>query len=217
MKQKKNTRQLGVSLVELMVGLVLSLIVLLGMISTFTTLGRSTIEAKLGALNDSKVTTALLTVDRLLQGVGFGLYFPTSSYGTSIQVFDGISPKNVGEKGNVLVWKVGVSKCSALIGGKKLEYLDSYTCSSVLNVPSTTGIPVFTVGAISLPNAPNSGLFSFEISELANPSLSCKPFGIAGSNEGGKYIAIVTAGLYSGSDIYNQNYLKNETCLFNIK
>lgn len=217
MKHSKKSRQFGVSLIELMVGLVLSLIVILGMVATYTTLGRSTIEAKLGTLNDSKVTTALVTADRLLQGVGFGLSFSPGSYGTSIQVYQETSPKNIGEEGDLIVWKTGTSKCSALIGGKKLEFLENYTCTSGLNIPTASGIPAFSGSSVSLPNAPDAGLFKFTISQLISPGTSCRPYGVTGSSDGGKYIAKVTVGIYSGSESNLTNTLKSETCLFNIK
>ena len=63
----------GFTLVELMVGILVSMVVVLGMVGVYRTVARNAAEVAIGTKIDSQVFSAMLAVDRILQGAGFGL------------------------------------------------------------------------------------------------------------------------------------------------
>lgn len=74
---RRRSAQQGMTLVGLMVGLVISMLVILTMLSLFRVVMRFTFDQSTGmqptAAQDRQATTGLLTVQNVLQGAGFGI------------------------------------------------------------------------------------------------------------------------------------------------
>lgn len=83
----KSRRQLGVSLVGIMIGLLLSMIAILAALVLYRSLVHSSVESRVDSSLDGQMASAMLTLQLELQAAGFG--YPSN--GTSLYI-PGISP-----------------------------------------------------------------------------------------------------------------------------
>lgn len=68
-----DARQLGVSLISLMVGLLLSMIGILAGLTLYKNIVQTTVQTRSDALQDGQIASALLTLQLELQSAGYGL------------------------------------------------------------------------------------------------------------------------------------------------
>lgn len=211
--KKLSARQHGVSLIELMVGLVISLVVIGGMVANFTSLGRSAVQATLGASHDNKVMTGLLTADRVLQSVGFGLGGEAATaYGEIFQAFGGGSSKSLGQSADTVVWKNADGSCGALKGGQGLVLVERYTCGA-LSAPGSNeaGVTLIAGALANFPGASEVGNVSIQVVG----SSACFPYGVK-TGESATYTVEISAAVHAGSSSAAANRLVSRTCLINF-
>lgn len=79
----------GVTLVGLMVGLVISMLVVVGMMTVFRTVVQATLQSRQTAAEDDRRVSALMRMALHLQDAGFGLQAP--AYGAQLLVLSGAS------------------------------------------------------------------------------------------------------------------------------
>lgn len=134
-------RQRGISLISLMVGLLVSLVAVMGMMALYRTVMHTTTESAAYARMSGDRSAALLAAHGYLQGAGFGV--EDAVLGVDVGI---CSPADAGGQlrgtdcvpdgqGRLLLWRLsdGVMRCAGLhitsAGG--LEYLQPQNCSGL--------------------------------------------------------------------------------------
>lgn len=213
--------QKGVTLIEVMIAMTLAIIIILAMLRVYVTTGKVAAESSLGAETDSTLMLGLISLDKMMQSIGFGATTPLV-YGTNIAVLatDGTQlARNTA--GPIFVWKTG-STCQALIneadGLNLYGGSAGYTCST----PTKPGTGVSKTSFSNIKSTPiknttnRVGEYEFKVKDTAN----CTPFGIKKSNTAiggltGKYLVEITAYSYAASSDSTPSLIRNTTCLLN--
>jgi len=228
--------QHGVTLIEILIALALSIIIILAMLRAFVTTGKVTAEASLGAKVDSNIMLGLIATDRILQGVGYSI----NNHAPKTYNFSN-DTTNI----EYLVWKIADDKCRALRNYKASNnneddalYLygtesAGYNCDNTLNKPDLTTNPAPTVERLiriekaiqtsGISNTSNKiGAIKIQLDTLSD-SQRCMPFGAVYSLDtgetapvGGKYQVAITVNTYAASTD-TPKPIRNVTCLFNFK
>lgn len=176
-----------------MVGLVISMIVILGMLAVYKTTIHIAVGSGQDAKHDGELASGLLAAQMQLQGAGFRI--TNASYGTHLQVLSGASLStdggsltganvNAGTNGNAVVWASvaldGSTRCGALLpagSGAGLAY-SSASCSDAAGWSVATW------------TAPSVLVAKGDIQVTAQTS-PCKPFGIE-KGDGGAQVTFST-------------------------
>lgn len=215
-----NFSQKGVSLIELLIAMTLAIIIVLAMSRVFITVGKLTAESSLGAGTDSTLMLGLLSIDRMMQSIGYDSTTPLV-YGTNFAVRAANGTLiTKGTSGPIFVWKSSTN-CQALANETDgLNFYSSYSCSGPTvpstGAPKTLLMPIKSTNT-SIKNSTNRvGEFEFKVSDVTN----CTPFGIINSNPAvnglvGKYTVEVTAYSYAASNDTVARPTHNTTCLLN--
>lgn len=231
-----NFSQRGVTLIEILIALTLSIIIILAMLSAFVTTGKVTAEASLGAQTDSGLMLGFIATDRILQGVGFG---DTPNYGTSFKAYKFIGADssdtynvttNSSDNAEYLVWAVGANKCQALRNASNGLLLygkgAGYSCTD-LSKPDLDDDSVSVERLIQINDAVQN--IQFETGKDADQKIGamhiavdqkeCWPFGIVNSTDlkPGKYQVVIATNTYAASAETMAHKIENTTCLFNFK
>ncbi|WEN42613.1 hypothetical protein CKCBHOJB_02212 [Thauera sp. GDN1] len=224
MNKKKNASGQygkGFTLVELMVGMVVSMVVVLGMVGVYQTVSRNASEVSLGTKIDSQIFSGMLTVDRILQGAGFGVLngppdFPNAYGAVFVAYTEDLSEYVLGSTAAArsIVWSAVGGGCNALVSDASgLRYFgpDGYSCSNLsmpgVGVPSTS-----LVQRLSAVGFENVGVFEFRVRNEP-----CSPFAIdAPTVVEGSYIIEILATVFGG-DRAAGNVVRNQVCLINYK
>ncbi|MEK5750624.1 MULTISPECIES: PilW family protein [Acinetobacter] len=229
-------KQQGMSLIEIMVALTISLVIILAILRAYVSLGYVSAETTRGASIDANIMKGLIVADRILQGVGYKMTVPTDSYGSTndklIQAYAGATAITVSDidttEADALVWKLSSGNCQALKSeGKSLIYYlgtggAGYSCTT-LALPSTTTPPpsqTLISTAATMPSTVHSdvGKISLKVTKLTGSHI-CTPFGVTNTTAtatGGKYYVEVKANIYATSTSSTLSALSNSTCLFNV-
>ncbi len=212
-------RQQGLSLLSLMIGLVISMIVILGMMGLLSTSIKSTAGASRDARITSERTSGLLIASMRLQAAGYGIanadrndhLLLLSSASLTNDRLSGTAISGDGT-GNALVWQTnpaGVSQCGGLYAPadedeKGLYELVVKNCASVADANSTDWeIRRLIVDTKDIQD-PLAVSIIVSTHDSANP---CKGFGIAGA---GRLSVTLSAQEASGQS------LNSTTCLLNF-
>ena len=217
-------RQSGESLVSLMVGLLVSMVVALAMMSMFKVSNRFTSQAGQDAAADAQVTSALLRAGIATQDAGFGI--AGSVLGTQLKVLSGAalsgstlsgSVAATGASGNALVWAMQTganAQCAGLLyqdasgGSGGLYFLGPVTCNSG-NVSGWNSLAwTSTLWAERPANQASAAYNQTKISFSAAAG-ACKPFGLTATS--GKVLVTIASTSRSGAALNEQQ------CLFNFK
>lgn len=217
---KLNLSQKGVTLIELLIAMTLAIIIILAMSRVFITIGKMTAESSLGAGTDSSLMLGLISIDKIMQSIGYDAATPLV-YGTNFAVRAANGTLiTKGTAGPIFVWKSGAI-CQALANETDgLNLYSSYSCSEAI-VPSTGAtktllMPIKSANT-TIKNSNNRiGEFEFKVSDATN----CTPFGIINSNPAvsglvGKFTVEVTAYSYAASSDSVARQIRNTTCLLN--
>lgn len=230
-------KQLGMSLIEVMVALTLSLVIILAILRAYVSLGYVSAETTRGASIDANITEGLIVADRILQGIGYNTVVPTgSSYGNDklIQAYsydstlDEFITTGLNTAAEAIVWKLSNGNCQALkSNGKDLIYYlgtggAGYSCTTLAlpTSPTTTPSQTLISTAPDMPSTVNSGVgnISLRVTKLTGSDI-CTPFGVTNTTataSGGKYYVEVKANIYATSTSSTLSALSNSTCLFNV-
>lgn len=226
-------KQQGMSLIEIMIALTISLVIILAILRAYVSLGYVSAETTRGASIDANITTGLIVADRILQGVGYNIAAPTDSYGSAsdklIQAYDTAGTATaLNTDAAAIVWKLSSGNCQALKSeGKSLIYYlgtdgAGYSCTT-LALPSTTTPPPSQTLISTAPNMPSTvnsdvGKISLKVTKLTGTNI-CTPFSVTNTTataSGGKYYVEVKANIYATSTSSTLSTLSNSTCLFNV-
>lgn len=222
--------QRGVSLLEILIAMALSIIIILAMLRAFVMTGKVTAESSLGAKVDSSMTLGFIAADRILQGMGFGLTNTNAGYGTNLQVLDqdgnAVNLDSTTKKaaGKFLVWKISGTYCQALQSHSNGLYFygkdTGYSCSNLAKPANTLAKELLVqlesaLGSSGISNSTNKiGEINIEVQEISG----CLPFGVKNSSSsGGKYQVVLTAKTYAASSATSAKTISNVTCLVNFK
>lgn len=225
-----NFSQRGVSLLEILIAMALSIIIILAMLRAFITTGKVTAESSLGAKVDSSMTLGFIAADSILQGMGFGITNTNAGYGTNFQVLDSegntVNLDSTSKKaaGKFLVWKVSDTDCQALQSHSNGLYFygknTGYSCSSLAKPADTLAKELLiqvesTLSSSGISNNTNNiGEINIQVQEISG----CLPFGVKNStSSGGKYQVLLTAKTYVASSATSAKTISNVTCLVNFK
>src|SRR5690606_14682536 len=224
-------KQQGMSLIEIMIALTISLVIILAILRAYVSLGYVSAETTRGASIDANIATGLIVADRILQGVGYNMTAPTDSYGNSsdklIQAYDtGGTATALNTDAAAIVWKLSSGNCQALKStGKSLIYYlgtggAGYSCTTLAlpTSPTTTPSQTLISTAPDMPSTVNSGVgnISLRVTKLTGSDI-CTPFGVTNTTataSGGKYYVEVKANIYATSTSSTLSALSNSTCLF---
>ncbi|NNH00377.1 hypothetical protein [Acinetobacter sp. ANC 5414] len=218
--------QRGISLIEILIALALSIIIILAMLRAFVTTGKVTTEASLGAKVDSHIMLGLIATDRILQGLGYGLTNPTAAdFAILDENGDAVT---LGQAGKFLVWKISTTHCQALQSHTSGLYLYGktdvgYSCSSLAKPADTIAKePLIQIDHSALSNSgvgnTNNKIGEIDI-KVQSVTGGCSPFGITGDSSTplGKYHVTLLANTYAASTDSTARTIQNVTCLFNFK
>ena len=226
-------KQQGMSLIEIMVALTISLVIILAILRAYVSLGYVSAETTRGASIDANMMKGLIVADRILQGVGYNTVAPTDSYGSAsdklIQAYDTAGTATaLNTDAAAIVWKLSSGNCQALkSAGKSLIYYlgtdgAGYSCTTLAlpTSPTTTPSQTLISTAPDMPSTVNSGVgnISLKVTKLTGSKI-CTPFGVMNTTataSGGKYYVEVKANIYATSTSSTLPTLSNSTCLFNV-
>lgn len=226
-------KQQGMSLIEIMVALTISLVIILAILRAYVSLGYVSAETTRGASIDANMMKGLIVADRILQGVGYNTVAPTDSYGSAsdklIQAYDTAGTATaLNTDAAAIVWKLSSGNCQALkSAGKSLIYYlgtdgAGYSCTTLAlpTSPTTTPSQMLISAAPDMPSTVNSGVgnISLKVTKLTGSKI-CTPFGVTNTTataSGGKYYVEVKANIYATSTSSTLPTLSNSTCLFNV-
>lgn len=214
-------RQSGVSLISLLIGLLISMVALLGMLSLYGTVVKSTVESTRDARIAGERSSALLVAGMQLQGAGYGI--EGAALGDDLLLLAGASLDRDGGSlssgttvmgsgdGNTLIWRIrsdgATTWCRGLhapssAGQGGLYLLQSHPCSAITSVSTWEIRPLL----IDDSDAVDHSLpIILSLTEHAAPG--CSVLGIAGSGR-------ISAGLHTTDR--NGNRIDSTTCLLNF-
>lgn len=207
-----------------MVGLVLSMVVALAMLSMFKVSVRYGGLAGQDAAADAQLTAALLRAGLAVQDAGYGI--ASASLDTQLVVLSGAALNDTalsgstvatGASGNAVLWAMnttGTAQCAGLLfnaangGGGGLFFLGPVACStgsvSEWSSLSWTSTRWADRPANQASNAYHQTAISFSVASTA-----CKPFGVTASS--GNVVWTLSSTNRSGAPLAEQQ------CLFNFK
>lgn len=212
----------GVTLVGLMVGLVISMLVVVGMMTVFRTVVQATLQSRQTAAEDDRRVSALMRMALHLQDAGFGLQAP--AYGAQLLVLSGASlalasdgtyrlsgtrvePDVENAASNAVLWAYDLSasgtvQCAGFVyeaadnAAARLVYLAPANCSGVAPADLSTLAWTRQTWLQGSKAEPVPSLhFALRTGE-------CRPFGIGGGR-GGLVLRVLSA--RSGDDTQNKS------------
>ncbi|AOY00667.1 PilW family protein [Jeongeupia sp. USM3] len=224
------SQQRGISIISMMVGLTISMIVVLAMMSLYKTTVKTTLESKSSAVKDGSRISAFLTVESALQSAGYGVeYADAAALAGALFAFqkDGdddfaaFDPTLIGTKSNAaLVWSwssvsngvapTAADRCAILFAPARggLQYVASANCP-------TPGAP--TAGGVEDAVANHAvwivGPASPQVTINVTPDAGCEPFGITtapAGTVGGKFKVVLNTTNSNGIAV------TSTTCLANL-
>lgn len=183
MKMHKCNRQRGVNLIELMVGMTISLIVVLAMLAIFKVTVFATANAGKAAAKDRERLSGFFTAQKLLTGAGYGIDAP--AFGKDLVLLTGATLTSGQLSGSSAI--LGASNINAIVWGANVDGTQ-YKCQG-LYAPSTGGLvrlsetacvdatkySQLTWGSIKLIEDTRA------VTITAGRVTECQSFGIAGS------------------------------------
>ena len=218
MSTTSGRRQHGVTLIELMIGLTVSMIVVLGMLAVFKTTTFAAANAGRAASTDRMRLSGFYTAQKILVGAGYGIDVPTMDTDLIL-----LSNATLGDDKKLTGTPaaVGGSGINAVLWGAKSD-LTHYTCQG-LYAPATGGlIRLAEVSCTS--SATYASLVWTPISLIddrradykvqmsaTKPSGGCQSFGIAGS--GSVAVTLETVNSIEGTN----RSVATTACLLNFQ
>jgi Tfp pilus assembly protein PilW len=198
--------QAGISLISLMVGVTISLISAVAMLSMYRHTIQISTKTMQMSVQDGERSSAMTITPLLLQDAGFGIV--SASVSSNIIALSNaslsgstLSGTSGGANSNALIWRFktsGVTQCSALLApadNKGLLLLGPVNCTNL----SDASKPIWT----SSRSLASVGGFSFTLSTVAN----CRQFGYSSS---GRATVQIT------SNNANEIQVNSLSCLSNL-
>ena len=221
------SRQGGESLISLMVGLVLSMVVALAMLSMFKVSARYGGQAGQDAAADAQLAAALLRAGLAVQDAGYGI--ASASLDTQLVVLSGAalngsvlsgSTVSAGSSGNAVLWAMnttetsGSENCAGLLflnssgGSGGLYYLGPVACSGG-SVSGWASLGWSSTRWADRPANQDAAAYDQTAMSFSVASTSCKPFGV--TSRSGAVAFTIASTNRSGAAVQDKH------CLFNFK
>lgn len=211
-------RERGVTLIELMVGLTVSLIIVLAMLAVFKTTAFASANAGRSASTDKQRLSGLYAAQKLLVGAGYGIDTPAA--GTDLVLLSGAALSNDNKELTGTSAALGGAGINAIVWGAKAD-LANYKCQG-LYAPATGGLVRLT--EVACTNAAAYASLTWTPVQLVDDSRSehkvqiaaaiatsgCQSFGIAGS--GGVTVTLQTTNSIDGAN----KSVATTACLLNF-
>jgi len=198
--------QRGMSLVSLMVGLVVSLVATVGLLSVYHNSLVVTASAIQGSTNDSQLASLLLRTGASVEDAGYGI--ASASFGTQIVPLTGAlltgtslsgTVAAAGATANAIVWATqsgATTQCAGFApSATGLKYLEPYPCADAL---AYSTIPWTAVAVASSSTTP----MNFTVTQQ-----TCEPYGITATTA--KYIVTISSTDSIGATVSSQQCLMN--------
>jgi prepilin-type N-terminal cleavage/methylation domain-containing protein len=217
MNSRLRFRQCGFTLIELMVGLTISLVIVLAMLALFKTTAFASATAGRDASTDRQRLSGLYAAQKLLVGAGYGIDVP--AVGTDLIVLAGAT-LDTDKKLTGTPAPLGSANINAVIWGAKLN-LTNYRCQG-LYAPANGGL--VRLAETDCVNAAAFSSITWSPTPLiddsradhkvqivaANATVGCQSFGITGS--GKVAITLDTANSIEGTN----KSVATTACLLNF-
>lgn len=179
-------KQHGAGLISLMVGIVISMLIMLAMMTLYRDTIHTAVSAGQDATSDGERASGLLAAQILLQAAGFGITAP--ALGADLIVLGGAtldsstrrlsgSVASAGVEGNAIVWSVGTTtgtgivQCSGLYApaGGGLQRLLPTPCTSSTQWAAAT----WSTSALVTDTR------TVSVAAMPTDAAGCQPFGLA--------------------------------------
>lgn len=203
-----SSRQFGASLIGLMVGLLVSMIGILGSLSLYKSLTQTSVDATFDARHDGNVSIALTRITNLVQNAGFGLETPAN-----------VSERHILLNGQDLIWRTReviagstfdpadattyISKCYKISentvadSNEKQIQVDSGTCNEATPLASLAGTWATSNPKIEIINRTSldrlDANYKKDKSKIRllnitlDPAIDCTPYGMIAPPTGETY------------------------------
>ncbi len=201
--------QRGISLVSLMVGLTVSLIATVGLLSVYHNTLQVTTSTMQSSTNDSQLASLLLRTSASVEDAGYGI--ASASFGTQLVTLTGASLNGttltgtlaaVGTQANAIVWATlngATVQCAGFVappmptGG--LIYLKPTTCANAASWSSLTWTSTTVAGQ-------STAAILFTVAQQ-----TCEPYGITATTA--KYSVTIGSTDSIGATVSSQQCLMN--------
>lgn len=200
---KQMNKQVGISLISLLIGLLISSFVLVGMMMVFRNTIQMVVPASEASRSDGERVSALLSTQILLQEAGFGI--TDAAYGTHLRILNGASQVALGTangataSGDTVVWLKNINgtvQCEGL-RATNIGSLERVSCNSAMgNITAAT--------QLILPSQHADGITT-ALTITARRG-TCRPFGVGSS---GNITVSIAAPNSTGHTLSASNCLVN--------
>lgn len=210
--------QLGATLISLLIGLLIAMLCIIAVLSSYRTIVKTGVESRVAATHDSQLQIGLTTAQIFLQNAGFGLEGVNNLLSeANIQVES--------QNASALLWRYKSDNnivCQGLADikssdGKKRKFilLESapITCDETSNLNEFTWKIQSTLANLEdySTDQSNPKQISFERTES-----NCTPFGAGSSNEASTHPLITITAQTSTQQIAGLATVQATVCLLNI-
>lgn len=226
--------QMGVSLVEMLVGMLLSMLAIIAMLSLYRTTSSTTAESRVGVQTEARIATGLLTADKLLKSAGY--FEPAASGTTPVPAYPAdllLLERVTIASGSNTATALNTAPASGVVlrptsgFGQAILWRNRDASGTYryegLYAPQEGGLWRITGSGMTIDSwsrqevlvtSPDGGTDQLQRTGQTSIALShgvskCRPFGI-GTASGGKYSVILTTRSFSGSQL-----IDSQSCLVN--
>lgn len=211
--------QLGATLISLLIGLLIAMLCIIAVLSSYRTIVKTGVESRVAATHDAQLQTGLTTAQMFLQNAGFGLEGLNNLLSEAdIQVES--------QSVSALLWRYKSDDniiCQGLADiqssdGKKRKFVllesDPTICDETSNLNAFTWKIQSTLANLEdySTDQSNPTQITFEKKILS----SCTPFGAGGSEDTATYPLITIAAQTSTQQIARLATVQASVCLLNI-
>lgn len=196
-------KQVGISLISLLIGLLISSLVLIGMMMVFRNTIQTVVPASEASRSDGERVSALLTTHMLLHDAGFGI--TDAAYSTHLRILNGGNQVALGAAagatatGDTIVWLKNIS------GSVQCEGLRATNTGSLERVSCDSAMGnITTATQLILPSQHADGVTT-ALTITARRG-TCRPFGVGSS---GNITVSIAAPNSTGHTLSASNCLVN--------
>ena len=210
--------QSGTTLISLLIGLLIAMLCIIAVLSTYRTIVRTGVESRIASTHDTQLQTGLTTAQIFLQNAGFGLDGSNNLLTANVQVES--------QEASALLWryKDGTNIiCQGLADikssdNKKRRFVllesDPTTCDETSNLDGFT----WKVQSIlaNLEDYSTDKSNPKQVTFTERPSMICTPFGSGNPDNDSKHPLIIITAQTSTQKIAKLGTVKVPVCLLNI-
>jgi Tfp pilus assembly protein PilE len=213
--------QSGTTLISLLIGLLIAMLCILALLSSYRTIVKTGVESRIAATHDTQLQAALTTAQMMLQNAGFGLQGSNNLLTTTIQV----GSKTI----SAVLWRYNNGTnivCQGLADvessdNKKRRFIllegfendSSAPCNGTLNLASFKWKVQSTLANLEDYSSDKSNPKQITFSQTTS---ACTPFGAGTVEESYQYPLITISAKTSTQKIAGLGTVQVPICLLNI-